>query len=215
MHALVVGGAPVAASPLVVAAVAHADLVIAADSGAATAEKLGRRPHVVIGDLDSIDAHLLDRLRDEGVEIASHPDLGRKTDLHVAILAAIGRGANAITIVGAIGGERLDHALANVLLLGNDEFAGARLRLVDGSDEAHVVRDEIRLTGIAGDYVTLLPLTDRAAGVRTGGLRWELHNATLHRADSLGVSNELVGESARVAVREGVLLVAHHHRSRG
>ncbi len=210
-RAIVVGGAPVRPGALVEAAFAGAALIVAADSGAATVTRMGRRPDVVIGDMDSIDPQLLERLRAEGVEIAAHPAPGLRTDMHVAILAALERGATSVTILGAIGGERLDHSIANLLLLGSDDFAAARLRLVDGADEAHVVRDQVTLAGEPHELVSLLPLTHDASGVTTEGLRYPLVDATLPRASTLGVSNEMTAAAARVSLRGGVLLVAHHH----
>lgn len=215
MRAVVVAGAPFEATQLVQSTLRAAELLVAADTGADTLLRLGLRPQVVVGDMDSIDASLLERLRADGVEVIEHPVRKAKTDTHLAILEAIKRGATEVAIVGALGGRRLDHALANILLLGNDAFAAVDLRLVDGDVEVHVVRRSLRLAGKPGDFVTLLPLTDEARGVTTDGLEYALSDATLTRADSLGVSNELVGSEATVAVREGALLVAHQPRPRG
>ncbi len=212
MRAAVVAGAPFEATALALEALRAAGLLVAADSGANAIIALGLRPHLIVGDMDSVDPTLLDRLRAQGVEVAVHPARKAKTDTHLAILAAIERGATEIAVLGALRGERLDHALANVLLLGSDEFANVALRLVEGRGEAHVVRRSQTLRGEAGDYVSLLPLTDEARGVTTAGLEYALDNATLVRADSRGVSNALVAAEATVSLREGVLLVTHQHR---
>jgi thiamine pyrophosphokinase len=50
-----------------------AGLVIAADSGAQWLDGRGPVPDLLIGDLDSIDPGLLDRLRAQGVAIELHP----------------------------------------------------------------------------------------------------------------------------------------------
>jgi thiamine pyrophosphokinase len=102
-----------------------------------------------------------------------------------------------------------------VLLLGNEDFAGANLRIVDGDTTAYVVRRSVSLSGSPRDFVTLLPLSDEARGVTTDGLEYAVDDATLQRADSLGVSNELVGSDATVSVGDGVLLVVHQPRPSG
>ncbi|MGZ6256560.1 MAG: thiamine diphosphokinase, partial [Candidatus Limnocylindria bacterium] len=50
-----------------------ADLVIAADSGAAWLDARGLRPDLVVGDMDSVDPALLERLATDGVAIERHP----------------------------------------------------------------------------------------------------------------------------------------------
>ncbi len=47
-------------------ALARADMIIAADSGAATALRLGHVPAWVVGDFDSLDAQLVEQLRARG-----------------------------------------------------------------------------------------------------------------------------------------------------
>ncbi len=210
MRAAIVAGAPFEPTALVLEALRRADLLIAADSGAAALVSLGLSPSLVIGDMDSIEPGLLDRLRAGGVETVVEPaERKTKTDTHLAILAAIERGADDVAVVGGLGGERLDHALANVLLLGNEAFAVVSLRLIAGHAEAHVVRRSVRLRGATGEYVSLLPLSDEAGGVTTDGLKYALADAVLYRADSLGVSNEMVAPEASVQVGVGVLLVVH------
>ena len=86
-----------------------------------------------------------------------------------------------------------------------------RRRVLDGPSELFVVRDRSDLRGCPGDYVTLLALTPHAHGIETSGLDYPLGDASLSFGDSLGVSNALLGETASVSLRSGVLLVIHEH----
>ena len=45
------------------------------------------------------------------------------------------------------------------------------------------------------------------SGVTTDGLTYPLHEATLKLGSAFSVSNEMVGDQARVSIREGVMLV--------
>ena len=49
----------------------------------------------------------------------------------------------------------------------------------------------------SGDYVSLLPLSERVDGVTTHGLRYPLSDATLTQGPARGLSNELLGTRLR------------------
>jgi thiamine pyrophosphokinase len=211
MKAVIVAGAPVHPSPRVTAALAEADLLVAADSGGETALALGRRPDIVVGDFDSLREEIRLELESEGVTLLPFPSRKDKTDLHLAMLTAVGRGSLDITLIGILGGERADHGVAALLLLARDEFASQRLRVLDGHAEMWVVRDRVGFEGRPGDYVSILSLTPVSFGISTDGLEFPLTEGELTFGDSLGVSNALMAAKAEVRVREGVLAVIHQH----
>src|SRR3972149_961117 len=66
---------------------AAASLTLAADGGARHCRALGVRPHVVIGDLDSLGAAQQAELESQGAQIISHPADKDQTDLELALLA--------------------------------------------------------------------------------------------------------------------------------
>lgn len=210
MHALIVAGGD--ADPADAGRLSDADLVIAADGGAAFVDAAGRRPDVLVGDLDSADAGLVARLAAAGVAIERHPAAKEATDAELAIDRAIAAGARRITVIGALGGKRLDHELANVLLLADPTWAAATddLRLVRGETTVRAVRGPGRIVIEApvGATVSLLPIGGDATGIVTEGLRFPLAGETLRLGRSRGISNEVVGAGASVSLETGVLLVA-------
>jgi thiamine pyrophosphokinase len=189
--------------------VASADVVVAADGGAQSLERLGRRPDLVVGDLDSIAPQLLELLRDAGVPIERHPADKDASDAELAIERAQALGARRIVLLGATGGDRLDHELANVLLVADRRYAGLDLRLVRGRTVLRALHAGARLEieARAGDGVTLLPIGGDAHGVRSAGLRWPLDGETLAFGRSRGLSNEVVATPASVQLERGTLLV--------
>jgi thiamine pyrophosphokinase len=185
------------------------DLVIAADGGAVTLERLGRRPDRLVGDFDSVDPAVVERFAAAGTAIERHPADNEASDTELALTGALDAGATEVVVLGALGGARLDHELANVLLLAGPAVADHDVRLAHGSTTVRMVGDRGRLgiEGAAGDLVTLLPIGGDAVGVTTDGLRWELHGATLTLGPSRGLSNEVVRAPASVSVAVGRLLV--------
>jgi thiamine pyrophosphokinase len=186
-----------------------ADLVIAADGGSTSLDHLGRRPDLLVGDLDSTDADLVRRLADAGTRVEPHPRDKDASDTELAVDAAVAANATELVILGGLGGPRMDHQLANLLLLADRELAGIRVRLVQGRTTARVVADggRLDLDGEPGDLVTLLPLGGDASAVTTRGLRWSLDAATLAVGRSRGLSNEITDRPASVSLEQGTLLV--------
>jgi thiamine pyrophosphokinase len=183
-------------------------LVIAADSGLAHARAAGLGVDVVVGDLDSVDPVDLEDAAAAGTTIERHPADKDATDLELALATARRCGARRVVVVGAEGG-RVDHFLANALLLAAPAFADLEIEARLGRGTTSVVRGggpERELRGAEGDLVTLLPVGGAAQGVHTEGLRWALRGETLAPGTSRGVSNELVVPVARVRLASGVLL---------
>lgn len=190
----------------------QAGLLIAADGGALVLERLGIRPHLAVGDFDTAGPEMVARLAAAGVPTETYPAAKDDTDTHLAIRAAIARGAAEVVVLGALGGPRYDHMLATTLSLAGPAFAGARVVLVDPQHTICALRggESVALSGTPGEYVSLLALTPSVTGVVGEGLRYPLPPAfTL--GDPLGVSNELTAPTARVAIGGGVLLVLHVH----
>ena len=186
-----------------------ADLVIAADGGADSLDRLGRRPDRLVGDLDSADPVLVGRLEAAGTRVDRHPIDKEASDTELAVRAALDAGADRIDLLGATGGRRLDHELANLLLLADPALAGVELRAIVGGTSVRAARGGagVALRGDPGDLVTLLPVGGDAHGVTTMGLRWPLEAATLRLGRSRGLSNVVVAAGASVRLADGVLLV--------
>jgi len=139
-------------------------IVIAADSGLDHAYRLGHRVDVVVGDFDSVDPAALSAAERAGATIERHPPAKDATDLELALVAAQAAGVERVVVVGGAGG-RLDHFLANALLLASDDFAALHIEARLGGARVHVVRDQIELAGSPGDLVTLLPVGGPASSI--------------------------------------------------
>ncbi len=210
-RALVVANGELAAGPLLreTRASMPQATVIAADGGARLALERGLAVDVVIGDMDSLDAATLARLRDAGAQILRHPADKDETDLELALKWAVAQGFRCLRVFGALGG-RLDQTLANVSLLALPELRGCDVQLLAGRQRAWLLRPGSHaVTGAPGDTVSLLPLHGPARGISSAGLRWELRDEDLPAGPARGVSNVLTLPHAELHVSEGLLLVVH------
>ena len=179
--------------------------VIAADSGLAAAVPLGVTVDLVVGDLDSVDPADLDAAVAAGVPVDRHPVDKDRTDLAIAMDAAAALDPIRVTVVGGAGG-RLDHLLANALLLASPAYAGIEVVAHMGTATVTVVRDVATLTGLPGELVSLLPVHGPARGVSATGLRFSLDGEDLHAGSSRGISNAFDSATASVRVTSGILL---------
>lgn len=185
------------------------DYLIGADGGTRHCIALGRLPHVIVGDLDSIEPHLLDELTNAGVLVERHPPVKDQTDLELAIERGLADGADEILLVGATGG-RLDQTLAN-LLIPAQRLWPAPVKLMQDNQIAQLLRgpDVLVLDGAAGDTVSLIPLSETVTGISYSGLEYPLERASLHIGSTRGVSNAMTGASATIEVETGMALVVH------
>jgi thiamine pyrophosphokinase len=186
--------------------------VVAADGGARHAGPLGLRIDRWVGDGDSLGDAGVAQLLAEGVPVDRAPFDKDESDTELAIEAALARAPRAITVLGALGGPRLDHALANLALLGLPALRGidvrlvasdARVRSLDATDEPA----RVELVGRAGDLVSLLPVGGDALGVTTDGLAYPLDDEVLRAGRTRGLSNRRTVATATVQLRGGRLLI--------
>lgn len=130
------------------------------------------------------------------------------TDTEFVIREAIRRGATKIVILGATG-TRLDHVLANIYLLGLGLEHKVHMELVDAYNRIRMINDRIVIAKNEqfGNFVSVLPIKGDAKGVTLEGMKYPLKDAMIPCFSSLGVSNEIVEEWAKISVEQGTLLV--------
>lgn len=209
MNALIVANGAAPPRTLARRLAAAADLVLCADGGANHALRLGLRPDVIIGDLDSITPATARRFRAvPSLRIAEQ----YSTDLEKTIRYALLHRYADITVVGATG-RRLDHTAGNLACF---RKFGARctLRFIDAEGELTLIGRKTDIATRKGELLSLIPL-ERCTGVTTTGLKYSLRNAVLELGVREGTSNRALAGRAAVSVKRGTLLLYRPHaRSR-
>ena len=178
------------------------DFVIAADAGYLTAERLHIQPQLIVGDFDSAP-------KPEGtVPCEVYPIEKDDTDTMAAIRRGLAMGCTEFFLYGATGGSRMDHTLANIQALAFLKNHGAQGYLYDHKMVYTAICNEhFQIPHIVPNgTVSVFCMTDVAA-VSNTGLKYPLNNARLRQDYPVGVSNQIVGQSAAVSVKDGMLLV--------
>ncbi|MHB2267482.1 thiamine diphosphokinase [Aliihoeflea sp. PC F10.4] len=181
--------------------------VIAADSGMRHSSALGLRPELWTGDFDSVDAKLSAALPD--IEREVFPPAKDLTDGEIAVEAALARGATALTLVGAFGGPRADHAFLHLALAIRLSEDGLDVRLTTGVEEGiPLAHREQNFDFAPGTLFSVLAMSE-LEGLTLTGARWPLEARHVPFGSSLTLSNEVVGNLS-VSLQSGrAILVAH------
>lgn len=188
-----------------------ASAIIAVDGGLGHLLELNLFPQTVVGDLDSLPDGVQDELESRDVEVLEHPEDKDETDLELALLHAAANYDEEIVIVAGLGG-RLDHLLANILLLVHPDLQERSIRFQTEHQRIWLVGSHTHISGEPGDTVSLIPLRGDVHVNSSRGLRWPLDNEVLHFGPARGVSNEMLNEVASVSVASGHLLCVHTRR---
>ncbi|AYD02906.1 thiamine diphosphokinase [Neorhizobium sp. NCHU2750] len=165
--------------------------VIAADSGMRHAVELGVTPELWVGDFDSSDDTLIARFPD--VERQTYPPAKNETDGEIATAEAVERGATRLILIGALGGERSDHALQHLLHAMGLAERGMDVLLMSGDEEAIPFLPGKKTVDLPrGALFSVLGLS-ALSGLDILGARYPLKDFSLPFGSSRTVSNVAEG----------------------
>lgn len=182
------------------------DLIVCADGGLAHAIKMDVIPQVALGDFDSTPDHVLKYFGSKGTKMITYPTIKDQTDTEIALDYAMEQNPDAIDILAGLG-SRFDHSLGNVHLLRKALGKGVACRIVTQHNEISLIDKEIKIEGLIGDGVSLLPLTECVKGVYTTGLGYPIANGELCIGSPYGISNYMTQAKAHIKIASGLLLV--------
>lgn len=180
------------------------DLIICADGGYKYKDLLGRECDLVVGDFDS-----LGRVPETENRIVA-PKEKDETDMMLAVMQGYDKGYRNFVILGALGGERSDHSVANIQLLHYIASKGGKGTVIHGDEIFTAFKNDSLILGAElKGYISVFSLADESRGVTIKNLKYTLENASLNSYIPVGVSNEFTGQESLIEVKDGVLLVVY------
>lgn len=183
-------------------------MIIAVDRGLVIADELNLPLSFIVGDFDSVPEAVLKKYKELSTPIKTFPKEKDKTDTQIAIELALMHHPTDIDIVGATG-SRLDHTLANVHLLLLPMQLKVNAHILDPNNKIYLEQDSFIIEKIRqfGDYVSLIPFSEKVSGLTLSGFKYPLDHIVLTSGSSLGISNEIVEDISKVELSDGILLV--------
>ena len=182
------------------------DFIIACDAGYRNCARLDCKPDIIVGDFDSAPCPQQDQ-----DDIVVLPHVKDDTDTEYAAKLAAQKGFDEVLLLGALGGKRVEHTLANLCTGLGLEQRGIRAALQDERSRITFV-----LPGESRSYpkekffyFSAFPMEGRAEGVCEKGSFYELEDAVLTAGYPLGVSNEYAegSDCITISTRQGALVV--------
>ena len=113
-----------------------------------------------------------------------------------------------IWITGVFGREK-DCTIRHIFLLSRADLADVDIRLIDGHQEAFLIRQSATIIGKPGQRVSLLPLGNPVFGIHTEGLKFPLVGETLFPDQTRGISNRMNKTTASIITQSGLLICIH------
>jgi len=182
--------------------------VVAADSGIRHAVTLGVTPELWVGDFDSVPEAMVEEWAQVPREI--FPAGKDQTDGELAVAAAIARGATVLTLAGAFGGARADHAHLHLTLALRLAEQGLTVVLTSGGQEGLPILPgkTVGYDFADGTMFSILAFSD-LSGLTVKGARWPLDRIVMPFGSSLTISNEVSGKLSVEIASGRALLLAH------
>lgn len=166
----------------------RADFIIAADSGLKYLDAIGILPNLIVGDFDSLT---LDGWQDKysGVETKGFTPEKDYTDTELAIEESLKLSPKQITLVCGTG-SRLDHSLANMMILSRLNQAGVDAVILDDHNWVSWISEgSYHLEKSNWHFMSIVPVS-LSIEVTLEGFKYPLNHRIANRGDTLTISNE-------------------------
>ncbi|MGM9969340.1 MAG: thiamine diphosphokinase [Anaeroplasma sp.] len=174
--------------------------IIGVDRGAYNAFVNNIKLDIAIGDFDSVSNEMLDKIKKNSKKTIFLNPIKDKTDTGQAI--DLCKESKSIYILGGITGKRIEHFIANIIELINDE----RIIMIDDNSLIETKRTSF-IPRNDYKYVSFFSLTNESL-INLKGFKYNLDNYTLSYNNTLCISNEKTNNS-KVELLNGRLLVIY------
>lgn len=172
--------------------------IIGVDEGAYVALTKGIKLDVAVGDFDSIDEEKLKYIEGK-TKVIKLSKKKNETDTEAAMKLC--EDADKIIILGGIQGKRIEHFIANLMLMSTYKH----VEMIDNNSHMYTMDSSFSIKKNEYKFISIFALSD--AYITLEGFAYPLNNYFLRNNDPLTISNELTAERGIVTIKQGRLLV--------
>lgn len=176
--------------------------LICADGGANKARKMGLRPSIIIGDLDSIHQETLDYFTPKCkiLKIKGQDD----TDVEKCLKYLIKNDATEVLLLG-VTGDRLDHTFCNLGIV-LKYYNIIQTRIIAENSILVPISGKVKIKTSPGEIISLYGF-DSKTKITATGLRYPLTEESLPFGVRESTSNVAVKNEVKINVSRGVIFV--------
>lgn len=183
--------------------------ILCVDGGLRHAYEMKLSVDYIVGDFDTIEPEILTYYKEcHEVPIGEFNPVKDNTDTDIALELAMSWKPASIYIIGGIG-SRLDHTLGNIHILKKALTANIKTYLINEQNRIYMIDGSVKIEKkhVFGNYISFLPFTEKIENLTLKGFKYPLENRTMVFGESLGISNEIIEETAEVIFDTGILVV--------
>lgn len=185
------------------------DLIVAVDGGLSTANLLGCKPDIIVGDFDTVAPEILAIYKEKADIIPLKPEKD-DTDSQYAMKLLIDKGVTDVDILGGTG-KRMDHTLVNIYNLQMAHDNGVKATMYDPHNKMYMIEGDTSLKrdDAYGRYISFMQLTPVVRDVTLQGFKYnvEHYDFTMSGDYRAGCSNEFASDVATVHIGQGRFVV--------
>ncbi|WP_297378537.1 thiamine diphosphokinase [uncultured Helcococcus sp.] len=185
----------------------QADKVIAVDKGLNYLSKYGFEADYIIGDFDSVDLDILSGADQD--KLIKYPAEKAMTDFEIALEKAIELKSDNIYLLSAMG-DRMDHTMANILLLKRLAALDIRGYILDENNLISYVDGELEVDKNDYKYLSIIVLEDTLVTLK--GVKYTLDKEKVSFPSSLTISNEIIGDKAYIETDKFSVFMLTDHK---
>jgi thiamine pyrophosphokinase len=182
-------------------------LIIAADGGANFLYAKKIKPHVIIGDMDSLSVDSFEYFRGQDVEFIK---IGEQetTDFEKSLNYCRTMEIKEVLVLGATS-TRPDHSMNNFSVM--KRFSGKmNLKMFTDEYEIFYAKKKTEFQYKKNETLSMIAMP-KAIGVSTKGLKYKLIEEDLEFGVREGTLNESVSENISISFKSGTLLIFRKH----
>lgn len=208
MKVLIVSGGRQPSKELLINAAKGKDLIIGADKGCQILYENNISPNYILGDFDSCDINIVEKLKKEGIEHYTFPKEKNYTDSELAVMLAFEKGATEIYALGFTG-TRFDHCLGNFGLLKKALDRKINMEIIDDNNRIFLINKNSNLEGEINSTISFQAYCDEVKDLKLNGVKYPLDGYDLKLGDSRTISNEFQQKNMEVSFKSGILMVMY------
>ncbi|WP_058307860.1 thiamine diphosphokinase [Gracilibacillus massiliensis] len=207
MNIGIVAGGPQAALADLAIYTDKVDLWIGADLGASYLLDQNITIDIAIGDFDSIDDNIKNKIKKSTSIYKEYPVEKNETDLELAIETALTYKPDSILLFGVTAG-RLDHELANIQLLYRLIDRNTKAVIIDCQNEISMYKPgTYQVTTNKNQQISFLPFSPKVQGLTLKGFYYPLSNETISWGSTRCISNHLIKQHGTFLFNLGILIM--------